>query len=256
MQVITCVPAITTASGGTPPELAALQGILAQLNQINGNTDLVESLQTAGNAALASVASYVDGLEVLIAGLQTSSSSLESLMTNLGINTDGIEALLLAIQNASELNASNVRFNYLQGWVITADITYPALILIHTNQATGVDISIAAYSSAGTSSPILAQFGTLWGVGNVPVVPVVNTPGSFGVTGIVVTSMPVASVKSVTLISTTGATDYSTNAGASWVTIANGSRTWASQAGASLNVDNMRFRGTLVGSMYDIIYEV
>jgi hypothetical protein len=84
---------------------------------------------------------------------------------------------------------------------------------------------------------------------------VINTPGSFNVTGTLVTGMPVAFVKSLTLISTTGAVEYSTNGGATYTTIANGSRTWTAQPGASLTVANMLFRGTLVTSKYDVIFE-
>jgi hypothetical protein len=256
MQPTTCTPAATSASGGLPPDLIALEAILLQLQQINGNSDLVETLQTTGNNTLALVASYTDGLESLLNNLNSSTDGLEAMMANLGINTDGIEALLLAVQNAAELTASNARFNYLQGWVSNAGTSYPALVLIHTNQAAGVDVSITTYSTVGIVTPTIAQFGTVWGLGNEPTAAVVNTPGSFGVTGVTETPMPVGNVKSLTLISTTGAVDYSTNAGATWVTIANGSRTWTAQAGASLNVAAIRFRGTLVTSMYDVIYEV
>lgn len=153
------------------------------------------------------------------------------------------------------------KLDYVQGWQVVGASTLPAIIVIkHQDTSIGVPVEFASWlPGGGLGNPELVDFNVSWGLGPVPAVaptPVVNTPGSFNVTGVAVTAMPVVSVKSMTLLSTTGAVDYSTNGGATYTTIASGTRTWTAQPGASLNVSNMQFRGTLATSKYDVIFEV
>lgn len=270
MQVTVCVPDPTSATGGPPPELVALQGILEQLNQINGNTDLVESLQAASNSALTNLASYVDGLETMVTSLNSNTDGLAAMMANLGINTDEIEGKLELIKASLGKIELWKNLDLRQGWAVPTGFStaVPALIQfgfsavgVPSGLNSGVNTSFARYYNHPVTGNFTVEsnvqgFNIDWGLGNVPVPAPINTPGSFGITGIALTSMPVASVKSVTLLVTNNAVEYSTNAGASWVTIAAGTRTWTAQAGASLNVANLRFRGTLATSMYDVIYEV
>lgn len=163
------------------------------------------------------------------------------------------------------------RQSILQGWVLPfgGSVKVPAFIpvLYSSDNNPNNILGTIYYDQGGNLTSIggfsllnaLGVFGVDWGLGPVPAVaptPVVNTPGSFNVTGVAVTAMPVASVKSMTLLSTTGAVDYSTDGGATYTTIASGTRTWTAQPGASLNVSNMQFRGTLAASKYDVIFEV
>lgn len=269
MKVTTCVPDPTSASGGPSAESVALQEIVAQLGQINGNSDLVESLQAASNAALTNLAGYVDGLETMVTSLNSQTDGLEALMANLGINTDGIEGQLgdikLSLANIEQWKNLDLR----QGWVQPAGYSFRVPALIHfgfsligvpSGLNSGTNTTVRSYYTHPGTGDITygvvgGAFNINWGVGEVPAVPVVNIPGSFNVVGVAVTSMPVGSVKSVTLVSTTGAVKYSTDSGATSTTIASGSRTWTAQPGASLNVSAMQFEGTLATSTYDVIYE-
>jgi hypothetical protein len=281
MQVTVCVPDPTSASGGPSPELVALQAIRTNLEAINANTDLVESLQAAGNNTLTAVQAYVDGLEGLLGGLQTSSTSLESLMASLGINTDGIEASL-ATANALATSQYEVSsYRHYGGWVRTAALPAgiypniagtdcsPALVIIRNTAPIGdspyFEFSILARDTSGNIVDTI--YGIQWyglgaygdynaGIGQAPKLVVINNPGSLQGLDDGVISMPVAVVRSLALFPTTQAVDYSTDAGATYIRIASGSRVWTAQPGNTLNVANMRFKGNAVGAIYDIIYEV
>lgn len=73
---------------------SSLNSLLIQLNAINGNTDLIETLQTNTNNLLTLTNSYVDGVEGLLTTLGSNTDNLETLLTALGLNTDNLETLL------------------------------------------------------------------------------------------------------------------------------------------------------------------
>ena len=73
-----------------------LGNLLTQLSAINGNTDLIETLQTNTNNLLTLTNSYVDGVEGLLTALGNNTDNLETLLTTLGLNTDQIESLITA----------------------------------------------------------------------------------------------------------------------------------------------------------------
>lgn len=71
-----------------------LGNLLTQLSAINGNTDLIETLQTNTNNLLTLTNSYVDGVEGLLTALGNNTDNLETLLTALGLNTDDLENLI------------------------------------------------------------------------------------------------------------------------------------------------------------------
>lgn len=73
-----------------------LGNLLTQLSAINGNTDLIETLQTNTNNLLTLTNSYVDGVEGLLTALGNNTDNLETLLATLGLNTDQIESLITA----------------------------------------------------------------------------------------------------------------------------------------------------------------
>lgn len=265
----TCIEATTSASGGLPPELVALNSILTQLQAINGNTDLVESLQAASNAALTNLASYVDGLETMVTSLNSNTDGLEAMMASLGINTDEIESYLLDISNAATSIQALVASQVLQGWVLDTSLVplgvkIPAIIVFYPNEfrtGTGtVDVIFVTQAGATTLLSSLSStliFGTNWGLGVVPTGANIAIPKSLEGLDLTILSLPVATVKSLTLVAGANlAVDYSTDAGATYIRIASGSRTWNSSNGGSLNVSAMRFKGSASLAKYEIIYEV
>lgn len=153
-----------------------------------------------------------------------------------------------------------------QGWVVSNGIK--VLAAIHVVQSLYDEADVipqfqANWKNSITGVPeqspqVIAQIGVSWGLGAIPpeYTNILNTPGAVGIIGVAETSVPTNLVNSLTLVSTQGAVEYSINQGNAWIAIAQGTRTWASKPATKLDVSNMRFRGTLSSSMYELIYEV
>lgn len=92
---------------------SSLNSLLIQLNTINGNTDLIETLQTNTNNLLTLTNSYVDGVEGLLSALGSNTDNLETLLTALGLNTDDLETLLgigNTLQTTANTSLNNIDF--------------------------------------------------------------------------------------------------------------------------------------------------
>lgn len=80
-----------------PATVAKLEELRTQLTTLLGNTDTLETLNNNTNALLTTMLTYVDQLETLSSSIIANTTDLSALLTNLGVNTDGIEGLLTAI---------------------------------------------------------------------------------------------------------------------------------------------------------------
>lgn len=94
-----------SGSNAAPATEETLASVLTQLQAINGNTDLVETLQDSTNTSLTTLKGYVDSVESLLETLGGNTDQVEALLNTLGVQTDRVEPLLEAIKAAIEAQA-------------------------------------------------------------------------------------------------------------------------------------------------------
>jgi len=112
------------ADTGAPLDLATENTLLAVKNALDalvGNTDAVETLQTATNNALTALQGYNDSVESLLTSLGTNTDGLEALLNTLGVQTDQVEPLLTDIKAATE--AANTKLPALLNGKLPVDAT-------------------------------------------------------------------------------------------------------------------------------------
>jgi len=134
--------------------------MLSQLSAINGNTNLIETLQSNTNSLLTSISGYtdqlegyVDSMESLLTLLGSNTDNIETLLTSLGLNTDGIEAGLSSIQTAIGLQAKLTDTQP----VSIASIALPTGA---ATEATLSSIESKDFATQATSAAILAKIIT------------------------------------------------------------------------------------------------